>query len=369
MKKFYYLIFLVSFIYSCSQVPDFSEYQGINYIVSKPFDGGIEINWIRDDPSGTYMDFSPFATAITTGLPAGTTDISRLEVLNLMPDGGFEGGLGSWSPEGAPLPTANIVVGANTIHPLDPANNCLYFDVFASQTIDFDLSNLLDFGIDNANYLIRFNFNGEFEGIPTKFEYHDGINNDSGSLWSPRTTTTWDLGYTEFNSQTGEESLITIKPAPDDDIFSIGSFSETASQKGHIDDVRVVRTDIPLCLRAETPYQAAGRPELISGDYRFSIFIKKEVAADINPDTVPITDANRFPAQILTLCINNKAQTLDITSVPDNEWKKVYTDQFVQIYEGDSITLAISPCDSTGTYKKDAGSILIASPSLTFISE
>ena len=147
IKNILLIIAASAAFYACSQVPDLSEYQGINYIESLVFDPVIEVNWDRDDISGTYLDFDTVVPSTTSGLPAGTTDYSRLEVLNLMPDGGFEGGIGFWTTV-LTTGTAAVVAGnGTTVH---PANQSLYFDLQSNERVDFDLENLIGGITDNA---------------------------------------------------------------------------------------------------------------------------------------------------------------------------------------------------------------------------
>ncbi len=364
------LIILASAAFSgCSQVADLSEYQGINYVESLVFDPAIEVNWDRDT-TDTYLVFTAVVPSTTSGLPAGTSDYSRLEVLNLMPDGGFENGIGDWTPvlSGG---SANVVAGdTETIHSGD---NSLKYDLGAEERVDFDLDNLNGGITDNANYLIRFKFNMSGANLTAVFEYNDGANAYDGGIWTPKTDTAWTgNGYTEFRTSAGEESIITAKTgAPGNDIFSIGSINDLGdSQEGHIDDVRIVRTDISLCLRAVVPYEAQDRPDLVSGNYKFSIYVKKEDAADINPSTADTPDSeNRFPSQEITLCINSNPTVIDVSAVTDSAWEKVSAELFIQIDKDESIQLSVSPINITSPYLKDAGSILIASPALYFISD
>ena len=363
IKNILLIIVASAVFYGCSQVPDLSEYQGINYMASQVFDPAIEINWDRDD-SNTYHMFTAVIPSTTSGLPAGTTDYSRLEILNLMPDGGFEGGIGSWTTVLPSAGTANVVPGnGTTIH---PANQSLYFYLQSDERVYFNLENLSGGITDNANYLIRLNFNSPEANRTVIFEYNDGSSYYPGGIWSPRASVAWTgNSYDQFRTSSGEESLITIKPGANNDFFSIGSITaDDDSQEGHIDDVKIVRTDIPLCLRSTVPYKEQGRPELVSGRYIFSIYVKKEDLADINPLT-----PNRFPADKVTLCINGKPEAIDVSSVTDSQWIKISTEQFIQIYEDDTIELSVNPSDITSPYLKNAGSILIASPALYFISD
>ncbi len=362
MKKLAVFTLFMLTLFSCSDsAPDLSEYQGINYIESTPLDPAAETNWVRTDITGTYITFTAVVPSTTTGLPAGTTDYSRLEILNLLPDGGFDGDADAspdnWTVTGG---TGIIVAGdANTIH---PGNKSLRFNLDATQRIHFNLDAVLaDSAVDNADYLVNFKFNRASQNLTAVFEYNDNAAQYSGGIWKPKTT----VASSGNNYDIFRDSLITAKAGAD--YFSLGSIpAEDDSQSGNIDDVRVVRVDQSYKLDLTVPYTSSGRPELISGNYRFSIYVKKEDAGDINPDPA---NPNRFPAETVTLYINNDPAAVDVTSVTDASWSKISADRFIQIQENDTIKLSIAPDNSTSPYLKNAGSILISAPSLYYISD
>ena len=361
MRKLIFILTAFLPLLSCSDSPaDLSEYQGKNYIESTPLDAALETDWVRTDVSGTYISFTAVVPASTTGLPAGTTDYSRLEILNLLPDGGFDGDITGTTPDNWTVTggTGTVVAGdADTIH---PGNNSLRFNINATQRIYFDLDTVLtDGAVDNADYLINFKFNRAVSNLTAVFEYNDNAAQYSGGIWKPKTT----VASSGNNYDIFNESLITAKATGD--YLSIGSIpADDDSQSGNIDDVKVVRVDMPYNIDLTVPYTASGRPELISGKYRFSIYVMKEDSADINPAT-----PNRFPAETVTLYINNDPTAVDVTSVTDSVWVKISAEQFIQITENDTISLSVTPNNSTSPYLRDAGSILIAAPELYYISD
>ena len=354
MKKLILIFTVLLPLISCSDSPvDLSAYRGVNYIVSTPFDPLTETDWVRTDVTGTYIDFAAVVPSTTTGLPSGTTDYSRLEIINLIPDGGFEGGVGAWAGAGT-----SVTDGANSIHNT-AGNNSLNFT--ATSSVIFDI-NTLSGAADNTEYVIHFKFNKSTAGV-VNFDYHDNATASYlSSFWTPSTSAAYTS--TDFPTSDGEDNIIEIENFADNHYFSIGAYNVTTQQTGHIDDVKIVRNDLILNLGRTVPYTESGRPELYSGTYRFSIYVLKEDSAAINPTT-----PNRFPAETITLYINSKPTTIDVSSVTDSAWVQISAEEFVQIEENDSITLAVAPCSCTTPSRKTAGSILIAAPSLYYISD
>ena len=347
---------------SCTEMADFTEYRNINYLNTLTLDAGpagLEVNWVPDDATDIYMTFTSILVPPTiNGLPASASDYSRLEILNLMPDGGFETGVAGWNPFNGGSAAAQPGNGL-TVNSTDQS---MQFAVNSTQRIDYDLESLPGF-VNGGEYLIKLKFNRNLIGNAI-FDHNNGAlpgSYISYDFWKPPTHNPWGGNYHENFS-----ALITAETGAGNDYFSIGSTIHGDNQLGYIDDVRIIRSDTqtPLFLRSTVPFNEAGRPELISGNYRFSIYVLKEDVNDVQPINV-----NRYASEFVTLSINSNLTTIDVSSVTSGTWVKISAEKFIQVYENDAISLSVSPCDMTSPYNKDAGSILISYPELEYISE
>lgn len=368
-----------AFLASCQEVPDLSEYQGINYIANHNFSSG---SWSFDDTmqgAYHYMGFNsdsagtaaPPAVAVFTGLPgnADSGDISRLEIFNLVPDGGFESGTAGWAAiGGASIAQEDEALDLNDyrVHD-DVGNNSLYYNIpSATDIIRYDLSNLLDNFLPSKKYLIRLYFTRATTNDTALFEYNGGSAANIIKTWKPKTETGWIADSSAFTKFPDLENLGTNMTAQTGYYFCIGSYdsNESKTQTGYIDDFRIVRSDIDYYLRMSVPFSGAGRPDLYSGIYRFSVYFKGEDAADITPAV------NRFRSSRVSLVIDGKKQGFSTASYSNSGWTRLEVEKFIQIYPGGTIEIMVSPADSSGLENTlDIGSVLIASPSLYFISD
>ena len=349
--------------FSCSNGNDpFEEYRGVNLIEGTGFDAG---EWTADRSESYYMNFEAVTAADaggTTGLPDGAA-VYRLEVPNLMPDGDFE------STSAGPLPTPtgwSATGGTNQIVSPGIYGQSLEYNITETQMVDFTLSNLADGFIANKYYLIRF----VLEASSAVFDYHNGV----ASLNAP-----WILaglsGITAFPTANDDPEILAISSGGTFSINTPGTGSSV--QGGQLDNFRIIRTDIPYGLRLQVPSIQEGRPELIPGTYRFSVYIKQEDSASVTPAV-----KNRFRSAGVTLQIKGPHDSVSDFTVatafhPDDEdadwtsWQLISTD-IEDLYPSakeepnNAVTLSIYPTD---VYDLDIGSVLIAAPSLEFIPE
>jgi len=378
IKNILLIIAASAAFYACSQVPDLSEYQGINYIANHDFTSP---EWSFDDTvegAYHYMGFNtdsagaaaPPAVAVFTGLPndADSGDISRLEIFNLVPDGGFETGTAGWDNNGT---TTNATFPQNNTDAervLDDAgNDSLKFTLPAGTDIlRFNLSTLDDTFIVGSNYILRLYFTRAVTNDTAVFEYNDGSDLDIISTWKPKTQTGWDddlASYTRFPDYDSINANITAQAGY---FFCIGSFdtNEYKPQNGYIDNFRIVRSDINYYLRMTVPYSESGRPDLYSGIYRFAVYVKGEADADATPAV------NRFRSSRVSLVINGKIEGFSSSEFTNTGWTRLTAQKFIQIEKGGTIEIMVSPGDISGLANTlDIGSILIASPSLYYISD
>ena len=373
-----------------------------NMIPTDGFDSG---NWTADRTETEYMtpiDSAPSETAAlnTTGLPDGTNAeaIRRLEIPNLFRNGDFEeSAVGAmpdgWSPSGAvPVPANFKVVDSGGIN-----NKSLFFNFTdRSWRSDFDLRNttygLKDGFLSDSPYVIRFEFKSE---QACAFDFHDGGTSlllDPSSPWSYSSFSSG--GVRSFPDVNHNPAVIPLQTGPH--YFSIGSFLDPSVQDGYFDNIRVVRTNIEqyiTVLLERTRDESTGLTDeegnplnLIDGSYTLSVYIKND------PTNTKLRDAgdattNRMPATAVTLrsrfvelddALEEKtALRVDSTvHKPDDEdadWSNWYqiTHTFHLQWNPSNWTggaqrleLGITPTDTSSGLTRDAGSILVASPSL-----
>jgi hypothetical protein len=148
---------------------------------------------------------------------------------------------------------------------------------------------------------------------------------------------------------------------------------------GYMDNLRMLRTDIENRIVLEVPWSAGGtRPDLVSGFYRFSLYIK-----NIPPAELP---ANEFQSKSVTLGILNTPGGLNSiynqavhqsndAGVNWDEWTQISVDSFLQVDRlatdptDPVIFLCITPTNVQSAPFKDVGSILIAAPGLRYSSD
>lgn len=397
MRRYISIAGVVSFaalyLFSCKPAEHFGEYRDVNLISEKGFNSGV---WVPDPEEAYYMNFEEVTAAeagTTEGLPSGAS-IYRLEIPNLLPNGDFEE-----SAVGTGLPDKWSTSGTPDVEIIDPTtatlgnseyainNNTLYFDIVAKRTrLDFQLNHsqngLADGFVTGGTYLIRFDIKAtEY----TVFGYNNGTEDFPEKAWTFPNSETLD-------TRTFPSALIDpmITAESDDSLyFSIGVFDEDIqqSQLAYIDNIRIIRTDIDQFLRYPLPIEEedGSRPPLVDGYYTFSLYVKE----DPSHTKANATASNRFPAVGVTLQLSLKKGgelqeiTMPVVYRPDDEeadwsqWSRISitTNKAFGVTRFDSdeevrLELMISPTDTTmaGNYK-DAGSVLIASPSLEYLPD
>ena len=388
---------------SCGLSDLFSEYREVNLIEGYGFDSE---SWVPDQTADYYMNFetpSESAALNTSGLPEGAS-VMRLEIPNLMPNGDFEdtsggdqeAGVDGFQPEGWEgaggafsdiIPYFYYKVVSSSSYLI--TNNTFYFNNQTDKAYSFryNLSaNLEDGFIENKTYSVRFEFRAN---NVTLYQYNDGTSN---------TQDTW---YVE----TGSLSSIRDFPLPELDplftaydsgnwYFTIGTLEADYQtlQQGYLDNVRIIRADIDQCIRLDLSVidSSGSRPDLLNGTYSFSIYVRQDPTNTKGP--VPVN--NRMPGAAVSLtyrlmdggteetAANPAAAGTVAVFAPseDSDWSSwtLLTAYFenvqvdIQTQGTGEITLELSVCPtdiSLGGDNRDAGSILIASPSLVFLPD
>ena len=382
MRKLIFLITAFLPLLSCSDSPvDLSEYQGKNYIESSNL---ASVNWISDDPvEGAYhymglntdsagASILPLGIATFTGLPGNsdTGDISRLEVFNLVPDGGFESGTAGWDNNGTGATFVQNNGDAERVHD-DAGNDSLKITIpVEADILRFNLSTLNDSFVADKNYIIRLFFTKNTTNDTIILEYNNGAGSPILSpykTWSHKVKTGWNDDLSAYTKFPDDDNLNTNITAAAGAMFCINSFDSTFNKIHnlvYIDDFRIIRSDQEYFIRLTVPYSESGRPDLYSGIYRFSVYVKGEEDTDVTPNQ------NRFRSPRISLGINNEITGFSSSSYSNTAWTQLSVEKFIQISEGDSIELKLSPADFTTLPNSlDIGSVLIASPSLYYISD
>ncbi|MCL2705242.1 MAG: hypothetical protein FWE72_03435 [Spirochaetaceae bacterium] len=380
----------LGFISCGDPAPDLSMYRGIDYIEKYKFTSDISLStasWTFNDsiaPNGYhYMGFNSSETGATTvpsginqtGLPNDAIgDISRLEVFNLVHDGGFEfdPALTGWSPN-----MVGTIPGAAITRELAPdsiGSTCLkyVFDLFAGiepEYIRFNMgpSTIKDRFLTGNRYIIRLNFYKYSMYSNTPFRFNTERD------WKPQAEREWGFGYTKFPDASLDNSEV-VAESSDNYFYVLFDDIYNSNNEGYIDDFRIVRSDIDYYLKLTVPYSEAGRPDLPSGTYRFSVWFKAEDPADASPS--PTAPPGRFNSSRISLGIGKTLTTTTVKgfvaseTITSGSWSKLSVEKFIQIRDGDSLVLLISPADrSGGSTTLDIGSVLIAFPELYYISE
>jgi hypothetical protein len=322
-----------------------------------------------------YETVTP-AFAGTSGLPDETAAIYRLENKNLMPDGDFEASTAGAAPNPAywaPTGTGTHEI-RNSGHPLN--NNAMFFQETTTDYMTFDLDNLIDTALIYSSYVIRFSLSGDSTG-DYQFRIDDaGVGTDFIQYIPSIAVSSQAYNFPE-DFDTVPQTEFSINS--DTQVFRINSElpGNLFSQTGYIDDVRVVKSDQMQHLQRLLPYTDTGRVdslELISGWYRFSIWVKADPGAGSN---------NRFSSDAATLTISaldndgiggsSKSLCFSASDYSSfTNWTKIYIDTELQIdapasSDDNVIQLFICPCCSIGGARgADTGSILISSPSLEY---
>ncbi|MEM5947092.1 hypothetical protein WKV44_00885 [Spirochaetia bacterium 38H-sp] len=365
MKNFF-LVFILSGIFLSCQIQDFlSEYRGVNLIENFPFSSA---NWQADDSTATYMLWEEESSVQYNGVNA-----YRLRTVNLMSNGDFEtGAITGWAGTGTAALTDETGSPLRGTHSLkidlsDNGSNLAYFD----------MSNLTDAANypDSASMSVRFVYKPETVSATIPMEYRAGLTNtdekaygislsaDSNiTLVFPSDSSAsngflWNLGF-------ASQYLIFNSPA-----------SPVTNMVFLIDDVRITRTDAPIWVRLRLRKEGDTPQPLLTGTYRLSFMVRQDTVSANN-----VFDASRISVRINTyydsavdsFIDNGGIYGINAESSWSSGWQSVSTDIPVVISAESSASdpvmeICISASDPSSVFYMDAGSILVASPSLELI--
>ena len=366
-------VVLLLFAAGCPTSDFFAEYRRKNLVVGYDFDSGA---WAVEYDITTAFTYAQFqsVTAVeagtTAGLPDSSAPLYRIEAVNLAENGDFEAALsGNWILPGAPITvTRDPGVGDEQLD-----GDSLYFNSDGSDTIDYDMK-AGSMGVENTgSYAVRFDFKTPGGQINMTFETNDGT--DSISLWGPFTSLEGWSVRKDFPLDVPTVGSSLFVSGAGNRIFSTGTLSDAVptspAQEGRIDNLRIARVDSNERIEATVPLTPSGSDvDLVSGWYRFSVWVKKEDSLQVTP-TVP----NAFHASGLTLGVNgNREAFYPGTDYTGTEWTKVSIDTFVDasgaVDPSDTVlTLTITPSDRTTLGRNDIGRVLVSTPSVELLPD
>lgn len=371
MWRFVLLIFPLLILFACGEKNLFLEYDGVNLISAKDF--SVEGAWRLDYGLTTnfaYMGYASAGTvteAVADG-PASGAAVYRLEIVNLMPNGDFEDDTAAdWvlNDTDAIASSSNVSVSGSRLN-YQINNN--------SERFDYDLTSLQDGLTENANYILHFSV---LNSTTLTLMIHPGFSPASTYWIMPA-----NLLVTSFPMENLSPEF-TITDTTGANYLSVGDFEgeyRSSVANGYLDILRISRVDIQHLLITEIPYNFTSENglTLIHGTYRFSAYIKND------PDVTPAVK-NRFGASSVTIGLSElgtnalaeivPVKTNFLVYRPTDEgadwsaWTKVSATLNLQPTEPDNPDQAIArlfifPSDYNA---QDVGSILISSPSLTFL--
>lgn len=341
---------LVLIVLSACEIPDyFSDYRDVNIISGIPFSSS---EWVQDDTS--YMAYNSVTSTVAggiTGLPDGTTEYYRLEILNLVPNGDFEVVLSDWTSTGA-MPTLTSLVGDAI------TGQSLSFSLLPDERADFDLNTLSDGFIANNIYTISFSIRtGDSFSV---FDYNNTTESYSNSIFSP--------GNDVVNTfpRDGEDDNQINATTDSTRVLSIGAI-DSGDQKlqiGFFDDLRMANQAAPQGITLTLPYTTTSGLDIIDGSYSFSLYAKLEEDDQVTPDVL-----NSFKTEEFSITMESLESPIKISTevfTLTSEWTEYEMTLETQIETPSDVTTDMLKISIMAGNKNwpIPGRMLIASPSL-----
>ncbi len=357
-----------------------SDLSGRNLVESVSF-----ADWVLDDASGVYSVFQDESGTYAPPAAHPGAEVYRLENPNLLPGGDFE----ALAPPAAPpgWTVVNGGGGADTLetvsgaHPRSITGVTVHFLTdHAADRIGFEVTSgatgAVDGYLQDASYILRYNYRTQ----PSFFyEYNDGA--ASISLWNVFSGPDGDTMGTSWANVNDFPPAELVGDFPEKTVgadpayyYTYGTLTAGGkNQEGYIDNFRLIRTDIPLKLRLTLDQTQDFSDQLVSGTYRFSLYVKQDPAAGT---------ANRFASTAVTLGVGvdglggGRVTRYQASSDPAGwpAWTRISVEVYASLPDppdaGDQIVLSVCPSDDTqGALSSDVGSVLIAAPSLEILTE
>lgn len=367
MKVRILLLIIIIVLSSCPFLEDkFEPYRGTNLIAGADYSTAVP-----DGAADVYLSFAPAAE---------TYNGSQAYVLtynNLFPDGMFESGITNWTG-------TNTTPAYQTSDPNLINGGTMVVDIAVNNAlVQADLHTLTD-SLENGTYNVKFLYRADstircqVNADPSYSSWSSG-GGDGGSIDSPSFDNLNSFPPPDEFLEGAGSTVFAITNAAGTNQFNFGLDKGSNSQiadtfKAYIDDFRIVRTDQYYFLQYDIAGTHSAALPLVSGMYRFSLYIKNNPAAgsnnvfDSNSITMQLTAINKdlAPATARTV-FHEKAGGWD-------SWTKVYVDMTVELSEeyppegsaspAPLFQLSVSPVDFVnGGEAVTAGSLLVSSPS------
>lgn len=360
----------------------FSEYRGRNLIGNYPFD---TTKWVLE-PSAPATDFMTWTSIGSATDTASTTktNVYRLRILNLMPNGDFKTTFSS------SLPATNWSTNAGgtitqVLDPLSPSSatmfptgtTTLHWDTGSNNaaTLTADIVSGMSASAWRTNTTYRMNLDVVNIGS-NGVQFPVNLFDDSGK-WIDK-----DIG--PFSVATNYPVNAITKPFLNSggashwqvQFYGSTASKETYTPNGYLANFRVVPDDVPLYVKATLSSLSSGTLTLLPGSktgmYSFSVDVLDDPAAGAN---------NVFVAKYLSVRVTgmtkNGTKTIVPTAAsrPSGGWTTwtTLTYQFgfdfvnndAALGSNPALTIELSPC-LQGVGNVDAGSIYLANPVLNY---
>lgn len=406
----------------CSSPSLFNEYKNESFLTTASLrDDAWQLMPDYSFESGTSVsDYMDFSLDSSSGGPNGGPSY-RLEIKNLLANGDFENGTANgwyhYDGTGVPGGVNDPATGSAEAQMNEPSQsmdgaNYLYFSTTANYRLGLVLNNANNVNynsalinpntyIDGKLYVFGFNYRAydltayyeqNWDGTTlsltdTSYQYKGGIN---GTDVNPGFNYNYAPPLDPDLAEANNGNVFTADNSSGADTLF---FTSDTIQTAYIDNVTVVRDtsgDFDLRLRLKLNIDHRSDLDLIAGYYRFSVYVKAE-----NSGTNNVFEADRVELGINGYDTDNqmsyeKTKVFYKTSALHNlysqsgdsfqgDWSSGWTqlvfetNQTVQLPDisADSVMeLTISPSNpgssDNGWNRLDAGSILIAEPSLEY---
>jgi hypothetical protein len=399
---------------------DWSDIQGVNLIANRGFDAvgedGEPVWYFADGllagttnaTTGTetpvdLVGFEPVNAAVHGTLPEGVSGpVYRYEVRNLLESGDFEASateLGTmWVADflDPPETPGTVELGA-TSAALQGSQGMQIATRDGSEKVRIDLAtHLADGFVANRAYAFNVDFRSNSTTFGLVLETPDG---SEGSELNTYSLTRGQVSQNTVFSYPGTFVPATSVPgtglvnlmyrdtsvSPDPTFFTFGGAESDSPGvlTTSIDRITIVHSDIAHYLRLSVPYRDAGRSELLSGgSYELSVwaapdptaesanrFVARALSAGLDPSTNGAAGDRGTP--IIATAVGTRHEVLtDVTGWTEFTWtipSSIEGRPFGAPSDTIAFDIVIEIGNSAlGPKGKDAGSILLAAPSLTW---
>lgn len=373
VKRSTLLTAVVLVLSACPSGTDyFADFRNVNFTDQTAFSDWVVDYGAAGTQSFNYITLTDAGQIAGSAAPEGltsTASVYSLEIPNLLPNGDFADPLGGgiWSTN-----TGTFGISTSTLY-----GQGLTYNIISIEYIALDLTTLSD-SLSGSEYHLSMSVGSE--NASYLFEHSD-LSSDLKRKWEIGPQGSGAENWWQFPDSQNWGYLVIDSIA--NQYFTIGSaISDPGiSQDGILDNVNIARDiDAKYQLILSRKPKDDPAPELVTGKYRASVWIKQDPSVD---DAT--AGKNRYHAAAFTLGVS------DISGGPFNgvshttvsfraidswaDWTRISVEFELQLPQlgqdavpenENAILLFMIPGDRFGTPK--AGSLLVAQPELEFIS-